>query len=132
MMENGKIEFESESEDADQLPPPVGDEEDDDNVNTFVTRETLVVKRSLNTQPIQNKQQRENIFHTRCLVNDKVCVVIIDSGSCTNVASSIMVDKLGLKTTKHPNPYKLQWLNDGGEIRAVSYTHLTLPTICSV
>ncbi|KAL4296666.1 hypothetical protein GQ457_12G014900 [Hibiscus cannabinus] len=26
-----------------------------------------------------------------------------------------MVDKLGLKTTKHPNPYKLQWLNDGGE-----------------
>ena len=50
-------------------------------------------------------------------MNDKVCVVIIDSGSCSNVASSIMVDKLGLKTTKHPNPDKLQWLNDGGEIR---------------
>ncbi|XP_052479566.1 uncharacterized protein LOC128034765 [Gossypium raimondii] len=28
-----------------------------------------------------------------------------------------MVEKLGLKTTKHPNPYKLQWLNNGGEIK---------------
>ena len=43
--------------------------------------------------------------------------MIIDSGSCTNVASSVMVDRLGLKTTKHPNPYKLQWLNDGGELK---------------
>ncbi|KAL4348832.1 hypothetical protein GQ457_17G008640 [Hibiscus cannabinus] len=49
--------------------------------------------------------------------SDKVCVVIIDSGSCTNVASSVMVDNLGLKTTKHPHPYKLQWLNDGGELK---------------
>ncbi|KAL4347194.1 hypothetical protein GQ457_17G008450 [Hibiscus cannabinus] len=50
-------------------------------------------------------------------LEDKVCVVIIDSESCTNVANSVMVDKLGLKTTKHPNPYKLQWLNDGGELK---------------
>ncbi|KAL4346499.1 hypothetical protein GQ457_17G008620 [Hibiscus cannabinus] len=50
-------------------------------------------------------------------LEDKVCVVIIDSESCTNIASSVMVDKLGLKTTKHPNPYKLQWLNDGGELK---------------
>ncbi|XP_040948646.1 uncharacterized protein [Gossypium hirsutum] len=28
-----------------------------------------------------------------------------------------MVDRLGLKTTKHLNPYKLQWLNDGGELK---------------
>ncbi|KAK8618077.1 hypothetical protein V6N13_115952 [Hibiscus sabdariffa] len=28
-----------------------------------------------------------------------------------------MVDKLGLATTKHPHPYKLQWLNDGGELK---------------
>ncbi|XP_016724219.1 uncharacterized protein [Gossypium hirsutum] len=34
-----------------------------------------------------------------------------------SVASSVMVEKLGLKTTKHPNPYKLQWLNDSGEIK---------------
>ncbi|KAA3477920.1 reverse transcriptase [Gossypium australe] len=28
-----------------------------------------------------------------------------------------MVEKLGLSTTKHPTPYKLQWLNDGGELK---------------
>ncbi|XP_039047265.1 uncharacterized protein LOC120187672 [Hibiscus syriacus] len=29
----------------------------------------------------------------------------------------LLVDKLGLKTKKHPNPYKLQWLNDAGELK---------------
>ena len=28
-----------------------------------------------------------------------------------------MVEKLGLPTSKHPRPYKLQWLNDRGEVR---------------
>ena len=55
--------------------------------------------------------------NTRCYVKDKVCSVIIDGGSCTNVASTIMVEKLGLPMVKHPRPYKLQWLNDSGEIR---------------
>ncbi|KAH9680122.1 Endonuclease [Citrus sinensis] len=54
---------------------------------------------------------------TRCYVQDKVCSMIIDGGSCTNVASTIMVEKLGLPTLKHPRPYKLQWLNDSGEVK---------------
>ena len=54
-------------------------------------------------------QQRDNIFHTRCLIQDKVCSMIIDGGSCSNIASTIMVEKLGLPTIKHPQPYKLQW-----------------------
>ena len=37
----------------------------------------------------------------------KVCSMIIDGGSCTNVASSIMVERLGLTTIPHPHPYKL-------------------------
>ncbi|PKI55427.1 hypothetical protein CRG98_024200 [Punica granatum] len=61
--------------------------------------------------------QRENIFHTRCYIKDKVCSVIIDGGSRTNVASITMVEKLGLPMLKHPKPYKLQWLNDSNEIR---------------
>ena len=50
-------------------------------------------------------------------MKDKVCSVIIDGGSCTNVASTSMVEKLGLATLKHPHPYKLQWMNDSGEAR---------------
>ena len=54
------------------------------------------------------EQQRENIFHTRCHINNKVCSMIIDVGSCTNVASTTLVEKLNLLTLKHPRPYKLQ------------------------
>ena len=52
--------------------------------------------------------QRENIFHTRCLINDKLCSLIVDVGSCTNVASTRVVEKLGLPTISHATPYKLQ------------------------
>uniref|UniRef100_A0A2N9EDV2 Reverse transcriptase domain-containing protein n=1 Tax=Fagus sylvatica TaxID=28930 RepID=A0A2N9EDV2_FAGSY len=50
---------------------------------------TLVARRALSLQAKGvDEIQRENIFHTRCYVKDK-----------------------------HPRPYKLQWLNDSGEIR---------------
>ena len=55
--------------------------------------------------------------HTRCHIKDKVYNLIIDGGSCTNVASTLLVEKLGLPTLKHPNPYRLQWQNDCGDIR---------------
>ncbi|KAL4333051.1 hypothetical protein GQ457_07G005030 [Hibiscus cannabinus] len=110
--ESGEIEIDSEKEEDDTI-----EEEVNENVDFPADEEVLVVKRSLNTQVVQSDQQRENIFHTRCHINGKVCFVIIDGGSCTNVASTLMVQKLGLETTKHPHPYKLQWLNDGGELK---------------
>ena len=65
----------------------------------------------------EDEVQRENIFHTKCHVQNKVCSVIIDGKSCTNAASTTMVEKLRMPTSKHPHPYKLQWLNDIGEVR---------------
>jgi hypothetical protein len=63
----------------------------------------LVIRRSLSVQTKEDdvKQQKENIFHTICLINDKVCSMIIDNGSFTNVASVTLVRKLGLNTIKH-------------------------------
>ena len=43
--------------------------------------------------------------------------MIIDDSSCTNVVSTTMVEKLVMPTSKHPRPYKLQWLNDSMEVR---------------
>ena len=43
--------------------------------------------------------------------------MIVDSGSCTNVASTLLVEKLKLPTTKHPRPYNLQWLNESGVVK---------------
>jgi len=48
-----------------------------------------------------DESQRENIFHTRCLINDKLCSLIVDGGSCANVESTRVVDKLGLPTISH-------------------------------
>uniref|UniRef100_A0A0D3AGM2 Aspartic peptidase DDI1-type domain-containing protein n=1 Tax=Brassica oleracea var. oleracea TaxID=109376 RepID=A0A0D3AGM2_BRAOL len=62
-------------------------------------------------------EQRENLFYTRCLVQEKVCSLIVDGGSCVNVASETMVKKLGLEVHKHPRPYLLQWLNEEGEMK---------------
>ncbi|XP_062075242.1 uncharacterized protein LOC133779278 [Humulus lupulus] len=57
-----------------------------------------------------------------------VASVIIDGGSCKNVASTYLVEKLALTTLKHPHPYRLQWLNDCGEIKVTRPVLLALST----
>ncbi|GAB2284116.1 hypothetical protein Dimus_039649 [Dionaea muscipula] len=79
---------------------------------------TLVVMRSLSVQvSVDDEAQRENIFYTHAHVKDKICSVMVDWESQTNVASTTLVTKLGLPTSNHHKPYKLQWLNNCGEIR---------------
>lgn len=41
------------------------------------------------------------------MVDGKLCSLIIDGGSCVNVASTLLDDKLGVETTRHPSLYKL-------------------------
>ena len=113
---DGEVETESE-EDDDQMPS--SEDVCDDNVEYPVEGESLMARCALSAQVKEDdmEQQRENIFHTRCHINNKVCSMIIDGGSCTNGASTTLVEKLNLPTLKHPRPYKLQWLNDCGEVK---------------
>ena len=60
------------------------------------------------------------MFHTRCLIEGTPCSLVIDSGSCTNVVSTFLVQRLHLTTRIHPKPYKLQWLTNKGEVRVNS------------
>ncbi|XP_042423437.1 uncharacterized protein LOC122011062 [Zingiber officinale] len=115
ILDNGEIETEEEDE-GNEFTPSV---EDTSDVELVVDGQALVVLRALHMQAKEDddRLQRENIFYTRCHVKDQVCGLIIDGGSCVNVASKLMVDKLGLPTLKHPKPYKLQWLNDSGEMK---------------
>ena len=55
-----------------------------------------------------DQTQRENIFHTRCVIHGKICSLLVDGGSFTNVHSSRLLTKLNLETKPHPRPYKLQ------------------------
>jgi len=50
------------------------EEESDDEVEYAAEREALVTRRVLNSQVKEDdmEQQRENIFHTHCLINNKM------------------------------------------------------------
>ncbi|GKB11843.1 putative reverse transcriptase domain-containing protein [Tanacetum coccineum] len=43
--------------------------------------------------------------------------MIIDGGSCENVVSTYMVEKLEMKTEDHPEPYQLTWLKKGNTVK---------------
>jgi hypothetical protein len=119
--DNGEVMTDSEY-DCDEMLELVN-ASDDDGVEYPVEGESLVASRALNT-PIKiedMEQQRENIFHTRCYVNNNVCSMIIDGGSFTNVASTTLVDKLSLPLLKHPRPYKLQWLKGRNFLNGIEY-----------
>ena len=94
---DGEVETESKGDD-DQIPSL--EDACHDNVEYPVEDESLVARRPLSAQVKEDdmEQQRENIFHTRCHINNKVCSMIIDGGSCTNVASTTLVEKLNLPT----------------------------------
>ncbi|PKU80217.1 RNA-directed DNA polymerase [Dendrobium catenatum] len=76
----------------------------------------LVLRRLLSSQK-EDVSQRHSIFQTRCTVGGKVCQMIIDSGSCENVVSNTMVEKLALTTENHPKPYTLSWIQKDNEVK---------------
>ena len=53
-----------------------------------------------------NDQQRENIFHMHYHVQNKVCSLITESGSHTNVASTNLGSNMNLCTIKNYRPYR--------------------------
>jgi hypothetical protein len=113
---DGGYETGSEKDEEETEMPPLEDASD---VEYAESGSVLVIRRALNMQVQADGEevQRENIFHSRCLIKGKTCSMIIDGGSCANVINNLLVEKLGLPTLKHPKPYKLQWLNDCGEVK---------------
>ena len=109
-----------EEEEEDRLLCVVEETQEEEVVEEADEGELLVLRRTLSNLKGDQEDQRENIFHSRCTIQGKVCSLIIDGGSCANVASSTMVDKLKLSTITHPHPYTIQWLNQGKGIQVNS------------
>ncbi|GJU41485.1 reverse transcriptase domain-containing protein [Tanacetum coccineum] len=86
--------------------------------------EALVIQRVLNVAVSKyvddNLWLRNNIFRTKCTSKGKICDMIIDGGGCENVVSTYMVEKLGMKTEDHPEPYQLTWLKKGILLKSVN------------
>lgn len=105
--------------------PPLKDCLNEKGIEYTTKGESLIAKCALNMQvKEEGLEQRKNILHTRCLIGGKVCIMIIDGRSCTNVASTTLMEKLGLKCVKHSKSYKLQWLNDSGEMKVTKQVEI--------
>jgi hypothetical protein len=99
MIVNENNEWESTSDpEYDEYPEEVlnGNENEiqadvDDN-NCFISRRV----HSVNVGKEENGQ-RHNIFHTRGMIKDKFCQIIVDNGSCNNIASQELVERMRLK-----------------------------------
>jgi hypothetical protein len=75
-----------------------------------------LVMRKILLKPEKELVKKTSLFRTACKMKDKVCKVIIDSGRTDNLVSTEMVEKMELKKTTHPNPYKVSWLQKGHQV----------------
>lgn len=65
-------------------------EDIEDIVEYIVIRKLMVIRHTLNMQVKEDVEvQRDNNFHIKCPINNKVCSMIIDCGSYTNIASLV-------------------------------------------
>ncbi|KAF3680653.1 hypothetical protein FXO38_02164 [Capsicum annuum] len=115
-----KEENEAEPQDGEK---PKNEPHDDDDCEDAYPQEgecvilNFVVRRAMISKAIDDPSQRENLFHTKCLLKGSVYTMVIDSGSCANMVSVEMVNLLKLLTTPHTSPYKFQCLNECGELK---------------
>jgi len=85
-----------------------------------------IVQRLLLAPNKQDDSQRHKIFQTRCTIRNKVCNVIIDSGSSENVVSKALVKALNLKTETYPTPYKIAWIKNGPKVTVLEVCRVPL------
>ena len=81
----------------------VNEDEDDQVFFDEDTSPALVVSKVLTLQHQQEEDQRCHIFHTKVGINGRSVKVIIDGGSCHNLASEELCSKLQLPKTMHPH-----------------------------
>ena len=80
--------------------------------------ESVVVHRVLSAQMERAKQnQCHTLFQAKFVIKERSCHVIIDGGSCNNLASAKMVENLALSSKPHLQPYYIQWLNNSRKVK---------------
>jgi hypothetical protein len=76
--DNGEVEFECDKYESEEMPPLA--DCSDEKIAYLVKGEALIIRLVLNIQIKEDDvdQQRENIFHTRCHIQNKICSMIND------------------------------------------------------
>ncbi|RVW49578.1 Transposon Ty3-I Gag-Pol polyprotein [Vitis vinifera] len=84
----------------------------------------------LESYPKEEETYNEDEVSEECDYYDgRLCTIIIDGGSSLNIASQELVEKLNLKTKRHPNPFRVAWVNDTSiscEVLPIKVSHILL------
>jgi hypothetical protein len=121
--DNGTVDYYSEGEYEAFIQAVVAihaDDMGDKEEHVLCTHETspsLVVTKVVTTHSQDLEDQRCNIFQTKADIHGKSIKVIIDGGSCHNLASTELYTKLNLQIRKHAHPYHVQWLSDNDNVK---------------
>ncbi|XP_026460171.1 uncharacterized protein LOC113360982 [Papaver somniferum] len=108
-----RVNFIEDGSDEGWFGDPKYDESEGEEEDLMSVRgENLVVRRILMCPRVDDEEEdwrRKSIFRTQVFCGGKVFKLILDDGSCENIVSQEVVDKLSLLTKKHPHPYKIAW-----------------------
>ncbi|XP_074300260.1 uncharacterized protein LOC141631497 [Silene latifolia] len=92
-------------------------------IEPLIKEECLVLRNLYVETRSTEVEQREQLFHTRCKVHNKIWNLNSDSSSCTSVVSRALVVELKLQTRDPDKPYKLHW-NEPESSRIMPYSVL--------
>ncbi|GJU44478.1 zinc knuckle CX2CX4HX4C containing protein [Tanacetum coccineum] len=87
---------------------------------------TNIVQRTLCSPKVSDSSQRNKILQTKCLVNEKICSIIIDEGSCENLMSKELVKAFKLPTEPHLSPYQIGWIKKGSALKLTEICKIPL------
>ncbi|GJY18190.1 putative nucleotidyltransferase, ribonuclease H, partial [Tanacetum coccineum] len=87
---------------------------------------TYVVQQTLCSPKVSDSSQRNKIFQTKCLVKEKICLIIIDEGSCKNLVSKDLVKAFMLPTEPRYSPYQIGWIKKGPKLKVIEICKVPL------
>jgi hypothetical protein len=97
-------------------------ESDPDKGKQIIDTEPSAIVATTKVQPSE-QEEGECLFHSQMWVKGAPLHFIVDNGSQKNLISSVVVKRLNLPMTPHPQPYTIGWLLQGRDLRISQQCH---------